>query len=150
MAMPHRLTGGGPAVHADIEPSRCRVLSSDLAPHEVCKSLHSAMFAGEQVEVVHDVTSRNDECVKRCERIAVSNGDRERVLGYQVIVGQFAEHATLLSNVVGGTHTAEVGVVGRTFVRVAFPAERLQILGLVAAAMFARQNVVHIERPLRS
>ena len=47
------------------------------------------------------MTSRNDERVKRRDWVAVSNGHRERVLGYQVTVGQLAEHATFLSDGVG-------------------------------------------------
>ncbi len=90
VAVGHCLARHGSAVHAYVEPRRRRVIGSDVPPHDVCKGLHCAMFAGEQVEVVHDVTSRNDERVKRRDRVAVSDSDRERVLRYQVTVGLVA------------------------------------------------------------
>jgi hypothetical protein len=101
-----------------------------------------------QIETVSQVAPRNDERVQRRHREPVAHGDGDGVRPDDSIIVNGAEHTVRPANGMALPDGATIRGVPGAFVRVAQPAERVEVLLVIAAAVLARQDVVHIEGAL--
>jgi len=136
VAVEDRLTGHRPGVNPDVETGNPWVAAQQTPSTVVQQTLNGVPFRLSQVKVVGDVAARD------CEQVAIRHGkpvldqDCQRVLGNRRPAGRITERAPLLPRGVGLANAPEVGIVPGALVRVALPAERLQVSGSSAPPCF--------------
>ena len=130
MRVSNRLSRILAAIHADIESGHCGVLGLNRLLAILKQLINGIAFRLMEVQVIGDVSSRDDERVERRDGILVGYCHRELPLdedsGWDV-----TEAARFLPMVVALSHIAEICVVAISLGGVVRVAQRLQVRQVV-------------------
>jgi hypothetical protein len=86
--------------------------------------------------------------VHRCHRIAVSERQREAVLGHNFVAGKVAKGARWRTGIGTGAHLAKIRGVPGSFIRVTSVAKSLEVGIVVRPPVLSWQYMINLNRPL--
>jgi len=145
MAVKDRLSRRFSAVNADIEALYERIAFLRLLLQLLQKEMNGVEFRLPKIEVFGNVPLREDEHVAGRHRVLVSDYHAEFILEDDAFPGQFAEHASCLTVLIGLDHLAEVSVVTVPFHGIARIAECLKVARFITAALVAGNNMIDLQ-----